>query len=122
MVEGAGLHACEYMTRGTVVFLGPVSHNAGAGMTGGQFYLDRHHDGFVNRNYVHAVALEPADALEVQALLQDYLAATGSPAASALLADWEATLGRFSKYVPVAPAAKAQAEQAPSGAEAAGQA
>jgi glutamate synthase domain-containing protein 3 len=120
VVEGAGLHACEYMTRGTVVFLGPVSHNAGAGMTGGQFYLDRHHDGFVNRNYVHAVALEPADALELQTLLQDYLAATGSPAASTLLADWTATLGRFSKYVPVPAPAKAQPAPAPSGAEAAG--
>ena len=34
IVEGAGLHLCEYMTSGMVVVLGEVSHNVGAGMTG----------------------------------------------------------------------------------------
>jgi glutamate synthase domain-containing protein 3 len=29
VVEGVGLHACEYMTNGTVVILGKVSHNVG---------------------------------------------------------------------------------------------
>ncbi|MBW3534663.1 MAG: glutamate synthase large subunit [Gemmatimonadetes bacterium] len=35
VVEGAGDHACEYMTGGRVVILGPVGGNVGAGMTGG---------------------------------------------------------------------------------------
>jgi glutamate synthase domain-containing protein 2/glutamate synthase domain-containing protein 3 len=104
VVEGAGLHACEYMTRGTVLFLGQVSHNAGAGMTGGKFYLGRRHDAFVNRNYVAAAALEPADQEELRALLEDYRSATGSRTAEALLADWEGTLEAFAKYVPVAAA------------------
>jgi glutamate synthase domain-containing protein 2/glutamate synthase domain-containing protein 1/glutamate synthase domain-containing protein 3 len=101
VVEGAGLHACEYMTRGTVLFLGAVSHNAGAGMTGGAFYLDRAHDGFVNRAYVRAAPLDANDAEELQALLTDYAAATGSRSAAALLAEWDATLERFAKYLPV---------------------
>src|SRR5260370_1144849 len=38
VVEGAGDHACEYMTGGTAVILGPTGWNLGAGMTGGQAY------------------------------------------------------------------------------------
>ena len=38
IVEGAGLHLCEYMTSGMVIVLGEVSHNVGAG-TGGRLYL-----------------------------------------------------------------------------------
>jgi glutamate synthase domain-containing protein 3 len=105
VVEGAGLHACEYMTRGTVLFLGAVSHNAGAGMTGGKFFMERRHDAFVNRNYVQAVPLDEADGVELRALLVDYQAATGSRTAGALLADWENTLKVFAKYVPCSVAA-----------------
>src|SRR3954454_4531152 len=39
VVEGVGDHACEYMTGGTVVVLGPVGYNLGAGMTGGQVFV-----------------------------------------------------------------------------------
>ncbi|MDP8903738.1 MAG: hypothetical protein M3N29_00220 [Chloroflexota bacterium] len=39
VVEGVGAHACEYMTGGVVVVLGPVGRNMGAGMTGGRVYL-----------------------------------------------------------------------------------
>ena len=39
VVEGIGPHGCEYMTGGTVVVLGPVGANLGAGMTGGRAYL-----------------------------------------------------------------------------------
>ena len=39
VVEGVGDHACEYMTGGTVVVLGEVGRNAGAGMSGGELYV-----------------------------------------------------------------------------------
>jgi glutamate synthase domain-containing protein 2/glutamate synthase domain-containing protein 1/glutamate synthase domain-containing protein 3 len=39
VVEGLGVHGCEYMTGGTVVVLGPIGANFGAGMTGGRAYL-----------------------------------------------------------------------------------
>ena len=109
VVEGAGLHACEYMTRGTVLFLGAVSHNAGAGMTGGKFFMERRHDRFVNRNYVQGVELDEADGAELRALLTDYQAATGSRTALALLAEG---LDRFAKYVPISVAAAVE-EPAP---------
>src|SRR5207237_2756328 len=39
VVEGTGDHACEYMTRGTVLVLGPVGRNLGAGMSGGGSFV-----------------------------------------------------------------------------------
>ena len=39
VVEGVGDHACEYMTGGTVVLLGDIGYNVGAGMTGGQAFV-----------------------------------------------------------------------------------
>lgn len=39
VVEGVGLHGCEYMTAGVVIVLGPAGENFGAGMTGGLAYV-----------------------------------------------------------------------------------
>ena len=39
VVEGAGDHACEYMTDGTVVSSDETGRNVGAGMTGGELYV-----------------------------------------------------------------------------------
>ncbi|PYQ21848.1 MAG: glutamate synthase large subunit, partial [Acidobacteria bacterium] len=39
VVEGVGDHACEYMTAGAVVVLGPFGRNFGAGMSGGLAYV-----------------------------------------------------------------------------------
>ena len=37
--RGCGANGCEYMTGGTVVILGPVGDNFGAGMTGGMAFV-----------------------------------------------------------------------------------
>ena len=39
IVEAVGDHCCEYMTGGTVVVLGRIGYNLGAGMTGGQAFV-----------------------------------------------------------------------------------
>ena len=45
LAEAAGKYACEYMTRGRVVILGPVENEIGSGMTGGELFVyDPHHD------------------------------------------------------------------------------
>ncbi|NNJ71802.1 MAG: glutamate synthase large subunit, partial [Enterobacterales bacterium] len=45
VVEGIGDHGCEYMTGGTVMVLGPVGENFGAGMTAGcAIVLDQQND------------------------------------------------------------------------------
>jgi glutamate synthase (ferredoxin) len=60
VVEGVGPHACEYMTGGIVVVLGPIGGNFGAGMTGGRAYLydpDGRHVGALDESSVRAVRL-----------------------------------------------------------------
>ncbi|MDQ3493251.1 MAG: hypothetical protein M3452_08330, partial [Chloroflexota bacterium] len=97
VVEGIGPHGCEYMTGGTVVVLGPIGANLGAGMTGGRTYLydpAGHHIGALDARSVGAVRLSavaaeradgPARVEEVARLLSDHRAA-GSAQASRLLA------------------------------------
>ena len=60
VVEGIGPHGCEYMTGGTVVVLGPVGANLGAGMTGGRVFLydpSGRHAAAVDDRSVRAVRL-----------------------------------------------------------------
>jgi glutamate synthase (NADPH/NADH) large chain len=61
VIEGAGHHACEYMTGGTVVILGPVGPNLAAGMTGGELFVldpNRQVERLLNREFVEATMLE----------------------------------------------------------------
>ncbi len=102
VVEGAGLHACEYMTQGKVVILGDVSFNVGAGMTGGEVYLFREATARINDEYLRSVALSDADAEDIGELLKRHLAATGSAVAQRLLADWSLGRTRLRKCVPIA--------------------
>src|SRR5262249_28491214 len=100
VVEGAGLHACEYMTKGLVAILGRVSHNVGAGMTGGKLYLRSTQQSFANMDYVRPAPLERADEDELRALLEDYAARTESRTARAILDGWELARRSFVKILP----------------------
>jgi len=100
VVEGAGLHACEYMTRGTVVILGSVSHNVGAGMTGGVVYLLRQHEAFVNRSYLEAQPIEEGDDTELHGLIREYWKETSSRRAQSLLDYWPETRNQFMRCIP----------------------
>jgi len=103
VVEGVGDHACEYMTAGTVVVLGEVGLNLGAGMTGGETYI---HDPAgtlergLNAEFVDAHALDADQLVEVRALVERHLRHTGSERAAALLERWDE---RSRELVRVAP-------------------
>jgi glutamate synthase (NADPH) large chain len=110
VVEGVGDHACEYMTRGTVVVLGSHGRNVGAGMTGGEgFFLDVD-ERLVNEELVALVELEAEDEERLLRLLERHRRATGSTRAAALLADPKAALRRFSRLVPKTEAAALRAD------------
>ncbi len=104
VVEGVGDHGCEYMTRGTVVVIGPQGRNFAAGMSGGvAFVLDE--DGTFasrcNRGMVELFPLEEEDDVStVRLLIQRHLQYTGSSVAERLLADWETARGMFVKVYP----------------------
>jgi glutamate synthase (NADPH/NADH) large chain len=130
VVEGAGDHACEYMTGGVVAILGPVGRNFAAGMSGGIAYV-YDPDGMLetqcNRASVELEPIDPAgssyghgaprqagssvedngmgdplryDAERLRIILERHLLATGSERARAILADWPAALQHFVKVVP----------------------
>ena len=85
VVEGTGLHACEYMTRGTIAILGPVSHNVGAGMTGGSAYLRRDQASMINTGYIVPRDMDESDRDQLRELIGRYWKATGSSRAKSIL-------------------------------------
>jgi len=111
VVEGAGDHCCEYMTGGTVVVLGPVGRNFGAGMSSGvAFVLDD--EGLLatrcNNEMVAVVELDADDEAYLHGLIHEHAARTASPKALALLEDWANRRRHFRKVaamavVPAAP-------------------
>ena len=108
VVEGAGLHACEYMTRGTVVILGELSFNVGAGMTGGRIYVPRDAASRVNEEHLVTLPVDGAAAKELHELVRRYHAATASQTAASMLADWPRALERMRLCLPRAELARAR--------------
>ncbi|HTO93527.1 MAG TPA: hypothetical protein VMM80_04120, partial [Bacteroidota bacterium] len=100
VVEGTGLHACEYMTRGTIAILGPVSYNVGAGMTGGAVYLRRDQASMVNTGYIVPRDLEIGDRMELHELVRRYWEETSSARARAILAGEDDVNELYFKCVP----------------------
>ena len=85
VVEGTGLHACEYMTRGTIAILGPVSYNVGAGMTGGSVYLRRDQASMINTGYIVPRDMDEGDRRELRELIARYWKETQSARARTIL-------------------------------------
>ena len=98
VVEGVGSNACEYMTNGTVVILGPFGRNVGAGMTGGEAFVydpARVLDVRLNAQLVVAEELDGAAAERLHILVERHLEHTGSQRAARLLAEWPAVVAEF---------------------------
>jgi glutamate synthase domain-containing protein 3 len=104
VVEGAGDHACEYMTGGTLVILGPVGDNLGAGMTGGEAYVWDPGAVLTSRMNTALVEASRPDAehlVELRWLVERHHELTGSPQAAALLDDWMATARNVWHVLPI---------------------
>ena len=104
VVEAVGDHACEYMTGGGAVVLGPTGRNFAAGMSGGMAFVYDKDDGF-DRSFNGGMAdlesvTDPEDIVMLKGLIEDHLKYTGSTPANEVLADWDAALGRFKKIMP----------------------
>jgi glutamate synthase domain-containing protein 2/glutamate synthase domain-containing protein 1/glutamate synthase domain-containing protein 3 len=104
VVEGVGDHGCEYMTGGRVVVLGPTGRNFAAGMSGGIAYVydkDRQFDRRCNSELVDLETLSDEDSREVQELIREHIARTGSLVGRNILASWERGVReRFVKVMP----------------------
>lgn len=102
VVEGLGDHGCEYMTGGTVVILGKVGRNFGAGMSGGLVYIwDPTHTfkSFCNEPTLDNDPLSFTDFGLVKKMIEKHLEHTNSPVAKYLLNDWEIQKHIFVKVI-----------------------
>jgi len=104
VVEGLGTNGCEYMTGGTVVVLGSVGDNFGAGMTGGMAYI-------YDEDGAFETAVNPDNVLwqgisnehyedELRDLIREHAAQTGSEFAKGILADWDSERAKFWQVIP----------------------
>ena len=104
VIEGAGDHACEYMTGGVIVCLGKAGRNVGAGMTGGIAYFldeDGNFPAKVNNEIVSIQRVStPAGEAQLQELISLHVEKTGSAKAKAILANWSEYLPKFYQVVP----------------------
>ena len=109
--EGCGDHGCEYMTGGTVMILGPVNRNFGAGMSGGIAYVyDPEHtlnNYLAAGNFIVSYCNEDSkhlgdfnDKTNIYNLLQEHVAATDSHKAAQILNDFDHELENFAKVLP----------------------
>ena len=103
VVEGAGQHACEYMTAGVALIAGPVGINFGSGMTGGLAYVLREHlrAGIWNSQSVASASLEDKEERWLRRILDQHLHFTHSPVAAELLRNPMTMSQLFARVQPV---------------------
>jgi len=104
VVEAVGDHACEYMTGGRVVILGPTGRNFGAGMSGGIAYVLDVNDQFeknCNKEMVSLQRLSDEEEIkEVKQMILNHGEYTDSHLAWKVLAKWDKMQNKFVKVMP----------------------
>jgi glutamate synthase (NADPH/NADH) large chain len=107
VIEGAGHHACEYMTGGTVVIMGAVGPNLAAGMTGGELFVfnpDRRVEQRLNREFVEVRPLQEenfdAPRRRLHRLISAHVQYTNSEWGRKVLGEFELTLPEWVYIVP----------------------
>jgi glutamate synthase (NADPH/NADH) large chain len=103
VIEGAGAHACEYMTGGEVVILGPVGSNFGAGMSGGRAFVydpNARLASMVNHDTITLLAISQDASERLKRYVETHLFRTRSLIAKEILDNWDITLKAFVEVVP----------------------
>jgi glutamate synthase domain-containing protein 3 len=103
--EGAGDHACEYMTGGTTVILGPVGRNFAAGMSGGTAYVycPEGPDALkanLNSDIARSAGLSDEDIPTLKEILENHMKYTGSDIAGKILDTWPTSSKDFFVVIP----------------------
>ena len=104
VVEGCGSNGCEYMTGGTVVVLGPIGDNFGAGFTGGVAFVYDPENLFEKRVNPDTLSWDRIASSYWEGVVRDlvrrHVQETASVYATRLLHDWERTLPHIWQVVP----------------------
>ncbi len=89
--ESAGKYACEYMTRGRVLVLGPIENEIGSGMTGGELFVFDPRNEVPAKLHSKSVAVVDASYVDfewIHPLVLRYYNRTGSRQADFILNNW----------------------------------
>jgi glutamate synthase domain-containing protein 3 len=93
------------MTGGRVVILGEIGKNFAAGMSGGIAYIYDENDSLKQRINTEMVDLdkieEKKESDEIKVMVENYIKYTDSKEAKKLLDDWDATVSKLIKVMPV---------------------
>ena len=104
VVEGVGDHACEYMTGGKIVILGPTGRNFAAGMSGGIAYVldnDQVFESLCNKELVGLESLsDEQEIMFVKQLIEKHYSLTNSKNAHNILTNWRQFVLNFVKVIP----------------------
>ena len=104
IVEGCGSNGCEYMTGGTIVVLGEVGDNFGAGFTGGMAFVYDPAAMFEQRVNPDTLTWQrlasPHWENALRRLVEEHALETNSRYAAMLLHDWEQERTHFWQVVP----------------------
>ena len=105
IIEGCGAHGCEYMTGGSVIILGKIGDNFGAGMTGGMAFvydIENNFEDYVNPSSLSWQRVETnywKDFLKNN--LKDFLIETKSNIAKKILENFESEAMNFKQVCPI---------------------
>jgi len=103
VVEGVGRHGCEYMTGGTVVILGNVGTNFGAGMSGGIAYIydpDKRFAKYKSNELSDYEKVSFNDEDELRNYISKHYKNTKSEIAKFILDNWNTEFDQFLKVFP----------------------
>ena len=105
VVEGIGNHGCEYMTGGTVVVLGEVGSNFGAGMSGGIAYVYDPKSTFLQNfnselSNLEDVLEKSKDEKKLIKLIKNHIDYTKSSVAIRIIDNWDVEIKNFKKIIP----------------------
>ncbi len=103
VVEGVGDHGCEYMTGGTVLILGMIGRNFGAGMSGGIAYIYKEDKKSIKNFNMEMIDLETPNIQDediIYEMLEDHFSNTNSEIAEKILSNWENEKKNFIKVMP----------------------
>ena len=103
VVEGIGDHGCEYMTGGTVLILGKIGRNFGAGMSGGIAYIYKEDKRSIKNFNMEMIDLETPNIQDqdiIYEMLENHFSNTNSEVAEKILSNWKNEKKNFIKVMP----------------------
>ena len=105
IVEGCGAHGCEYMTGGTVIILGKVGDNFGAGMTGGMAFIydeNNNFENYANPSFIIWQFIETDHWKQfLKDKLKDFYKETNSKIVKKIIDDFKNELKKFKQVCPI---------------------